>query len=408
MQCPADNAAEIDQSTFWDGSNFHWDQHRIGWAIAGASAAITTILTLISVFRHARNYNVPAEQRQIIRILYMPMIYAIISFFSYRYFRSYTFVSSPRLHLSARIPLLPPLARSSRPHLDLPTPKPTVYEAITLSAFLLLIIQFVAGTASGHDAKAALARKDKAPLPFPFCYWRYRPTKPYFLYTIKWSVLQYVIVRPIISIAGIIAQHYHVLCQSSWNYHFASVYLSAIDFVSISVALYGLILFYALTREELVGKKPLAKFLTIKLIVMATFYQEFVFSALQSHGAIKGTDYWTPTNIADGLNALATTMEMIIFAGFMMWAYPSGEYTDPNGRKTSIWRPLWDSINYSDFALEIWYSIKFYIDYARGKPHARSSKNDFDQAFGIKPKESVSMEGMRDNAGRGGGKDEEA
>ena len=43
-----------------------------------------------------------------------------------------------------------------------------------------------------------------------------------------------------------------------------------------SVALYGLILFYNLTKEELAGRRPLAKFLSIKLIVFFTFYQSFV------------------------------------------------------------------------------------------------------------------------------------
>jgi Organic solute transporter Ostalpha len=45
---------------------------------------------------------------------------------------------------------------------------------------------------------------------------------------------------------------------------------------SFSIALYGLILFYTLTKEELVGRRPLAKFLSIKLIVIFTFYQSFV------------------------------------------------------------------------------------------------------------------------------------
>lgn len=47
------------------------------------------------------------------------------------------------------------------------------------------------------------------------------------------------------------------------------------------IALYGLLIFYGLTKDELKGKKPLAKFLSIKLIVMFTFYQSFVVS-LQS------------------------------------------------------------------------------------------------------------------------------
>lgn len=60
--------------------------------------------------------------------------------------------------------------------------------------------------------------------------------------------------------------------------HYANVYLEAIDFVSITVALYGLLIFYGLTKEELKGKRPLAKFMCIKLIVMFTFYQSFVVS----------------------------------------------------------------------------------------------------------------------------------
>jgi Organic solute transporter Ostalpha len=43
-----------------------------------------------------------------------------------------------------------------------------------------------------------------------------------------------------------------------------------------SLALYGLLLFYGLVHQELEGRRPLAKFLAIKLIVMATFYQGFV------------------------------------------------------------------------------------------------------------------------------------
>jgi len=99
--------------------------------------------------------------------------------------------------------------------------------------------------------------------------------------------------RTAISIAGIVCQHYNVLCASgAYSIHFAEVYLESVDFVSIryiwthtlppyaddscSIALYGLILFYGLTKEELAGRRPLAKFLSIKLIVMFTFYQSFV------------------------------------------------------------------------------------------------------------------------------------
>ena len=48
--------------------------------------------------------------------------------------------------------------------------------------------------------------------------------------------------------------------------------------VIISIALYGLFVFYELSKKELADKKPLAKFLCIKLIVMFTFYQSFIVS----------------------------------------------------------------------------------------------------------------------------------
>ena len=37
---------------------------------------------------------------------------------------------------------------------------------------------------------------------------------------------------------------------------------------------------------------------------------------------------------------------MVIFSAFMMYAYTWKEYVVPGKPKTSVWRPLWDSINY--------------------------------------------------------------
>ncbi|KAF7290762.1 hypothetical protein MIND_01317000 [Mycena indigotica] len=361
LQCPTDNITAIDQSNFWDPEHgINWDAHRIGWSISGGCALITLLITCYTVWQHCRNYTVPREQRQIIRILYMPPVYAIISFFSYRFFRDYTYYSLIEV----------------------------AYEAITITAFLLLIIEYVAGTSTDHTTKGAMARKDKRPLPMPFCCWRYRPTKAYFMYTVKWSVLQYVIVRPLASIAGIVAEYLGVLCEArGYDPRFASVYLSIVDFISITIALYGLLLFYGLTKEELSDKRPLAKFLCIKLIVMFTFYQTFVFSMLEGR-VIHETIYWSETNIANGLNALAICIEMVFFAIGMGWAYPATEYR--TSRPTSIWKPLWDSINYSDFIKEIWGSLRYYVTAAKERRHQRDpiekeEKPTFATAFGISP-----------------------
>jgi len=372
-QCPSDNAEALDQSTFWDSNGINWDPHRIGWAIAGGCAVLTFVISSISIISHCRSYTNRGQQRQIIRILLMPPIYAIISFFSYRYFRDYVYYSFVQ----------------------------AAYEAVTLSAFLLLLVEYFAATASGHSTDMALQRKDKRPLPIPFCCWRYRPTKAYFMYTVKWAVLQYVIIRPSVSIAGIICEKLNVLCHSlGYNFKHASVYLDGINFISISVALYGLLIFYGLTAEELKGRRPLAKFLAIKLIVMFTFYQAFVINALQGH-VIKATQYWTATNISNGLNALTICVEMVFFSILMFWAYSASEYKQKDAPATSIWRPLWDSINYTDFIFEIAGSLRFFINSIRGKSTVqghghRTEKNQYGQpklefgdAFGLTQRRSV-------------------
>ena len=146
--CEADNTAAVDQSDFWSSDGIDWDAHRIGWAISGGCAALVRPLQLCprrgltldladchhlhdnrrealqvrscphyphraraNAIAVRRSYTVPNEQRQMcvipdssplrlradrapadsLRILYMPPVYAIISFFSYRFFRSYTY-----------------------------------------------------------------------------------------------------------------------------------------------------------------------------------------------------------------------------------------------------------------------------------------------------------------------------
>lgn len=81
---------------------------------------------------------------------------------------------------------------------------------------------------------------------------------------------------------------------------------------------------------------------------------------------IHATTYWTETNIANGLNALAICIEvrfplllpmnrsktdedpgqMVFFALLMWWAYSPSEYKTPGAKKGSAWRALWDSVNF--------------------------------------------------------------
>ncbi|KIJ47822.1 hypothetical protein M422DRAFT_248396 [Sphaerobolus stellatus SS14] len=80
----------------------------------------------------------------------------------------------------------------------------------------------------------------------------------------------------------------------------------------------------------------------------------------------------------------------------MLWTYPASKYKDDSLPKPSIWRPLWDSINYStssasyispcmhtslthataDFGHEIFGFITFFICYLLGRPNMHTPKGN--------------------------------
>ncbi|KAH8921828.1 DUF300-domain-containing protein [Atractiella rhizophila] len=285
------------------------------------------------------------EQRQVIRILLMPPVYAIISFLGYRFFREYTYFEVVR----------------------------DTYEAFAIAAFLVLILLYVGQ--SPIEQREAMMKKEKQSLPLPFCCWRYRPSKPYFLWAIKWSVLQFVFLKPLESLASVITEAFNVYCVESMSYHFAHVYILSIDFVIVSVALYGLLVLYGLAKEDLEGRRPLAKFLTIKLSIFLTFYQGFVFTVLAHYNVITATEYWTVSNISNGLNALCTTIEMVLFSLLQFWAFNYHEYKlviQDERPPTSFWKSFLHSQNYTDFIIDFYYASHFFVDKVRGKAYTSS------------------------------------
>ena len=94
---------------------------------------------------------------------------------------------------------------------------------------------------------------------------------------------------------------------------------------------------------------------------------------------------------------------MIFFSFFMMWAFSWNVYqVKPGERHTSIWRPLWDSINLctssnpyyffplthlgtaGDFAVEIGSEFTYFARRLTGRrPPAPSTGKNFGQAFGV-------------------------
>jgi hypothetical protein len=145
-ECPAENTAVVEETTFFSKDGINWTPHTIGWSIAGGCAILVCLSSPINLPAHPHPRSdiahLPRERHQALqvrctrgycccsvppdtimsnigttqnlpnnarctttsctssnssdhlvrlRILYMPPVYAIVSFFSYRFFREYTY-----------------------------------------------------------------------------------------------------------------------------------------------------------------------------------------------------------------------------------------------------------------------------------------------------------------------------
>ena len=62
-----------------------WRPHDVAWMVAGVFTAMTTMMSVREVKKHLENYSSSRMQKHIIRILFMPPIYAIDCFASIRF-----------------------------------------------------------------------------------------------------------------------------------------------------------------------------------------------------------------------------------------------------------------------------------------------------------------------------------
>ncbi|KAG0005315.1 hypothetical protein BGZ79_005718, partial [Entomortierella chlamydospora] len=244
--CPDFDSEETDPSVFFDGSSINWKRHYIGWAIAGGCALLSTIISIRLLYKHARNYTKPSEQRHIMRIVLMIPIYSIISFLSYRFYKKAIYFETVR----------------------------DCYEAFVIYSFFVLLLEYLGGE---NARMPALGRKK---LIFPLSRFTYDPQSKYFLNWMKYGVLQYVPINIIVTIVSVILEAKGLYCDTSYSFSFGKVYMTIINFISVTVAMYCLVVFYMTIKNEIQEYKPFLKFLCVKLVIFFVFWQTCLLNLL--------------------------------------------------------------------------------------------------------------------------------
>ncbi|KAB1282429.1 Transmembrane protein 184C [Camelus dromedarius] len=137
------------------------------------------------------------------------------------------------------------------------------------------------------------------------------------LFRCKLGVLQYTVVRPFTTIFALICEMLHIYDEGNFSFSNAWTYLVIINNMSQLFAMYCLLLFYKVLKEELSPIQPVGKFLCVKLVVFVSFWQAVVIALLVKVGVISEKHTWewqTVEAVATGLQDFIICIEMFLAA----------------------------------------------------------------------------------------------
>lgn len=308
--------------------------HGVAVLIGGIFSILACVLSGIQIRQHKRNWTHPPSQRHVVRILYMVPIYAISAW------GSLTF-----LNLSSYIDFVR-----------------GVYEAFVIYTFMILLTKYLGGhngvvEVSGrwnsrgccergadflHAGIALRCRahpavrlyelladycfpravfvfccqwmKYKAPQPWPSPMCCLKPVVPdsKYLYYLKYGALQYTILTPICSLSSVVLTYFGAYEDGVIAYDNGYPYIAFVVNMSQIISLYCLVWLYVVMKNELMPFGPLAKFMVVKAVVFATFWQGVGLAMAAKLGWITQTDNFSVGEVQVGLQDFLVCIEMFL------------------------------------------------------------------------------------------------
>lgn len=313
----------------YDSSNTNYldvgnlETHNVAWIIAGLCVAAACILSFHQTYRHFTNYTKPEHQKHIIRIILMVPIYGIDSLLSLRFYWISVYFDVVR----------------------------DCYEAFVIYTFYSLLIEYVGGYENG---KEMFAERGPFKLSVPLCCVQVKPKRG-LLRQCKRLTLQYVVIRPAMTILAIILHTARSYCPGNYSPFRGYIYVTAVNFCSVTVAMYALVLFYSFAKEDIAKYKPIPKFLSVKFVIFMSFWQSIIVSAFVTIHGLRATTYWTTDNIATAVQNALLCVEMLLAAIAHHWAFSHHEFA--TGTRTSVLASAANAFSPSDIALDIYYSF---------------------------------------------------
>ena len=106
------------------------------------------------------------------------------------------------------------------------------------------------------------------------------------------------------------------------------IWITIVYNVSISLALYGLVLFYMAVRDMLSPYSPVLKFASIKAVIFMSFWQGLALSILGAVGIIHEVEPFSTGTIAAGYQNFFISCEMLVAAIALWFAFSVNVYAE--------------------------------------------------------------------------------
>lgn len=232
------------------------------YQLAGTFTLLTSLISGWHVTSHLRNFHNPVVQRKVLAILWMAPIYSTTSWFSLVFPHAEAYLSIVR----------------------------DCYESYVVYVFLSFLISVMGnGDRSLVVAKLAENKLTLQP-PCTFCGLCLKvgkeggavETAGAVLTQCQGLALQFVLCKPVIAVANFAVNHMGIWKPTQTHekmegtlvdWYNPSVYILVCANLSVSCAFFGLLKFYHLVANDLRWCRPWPKFLCIKGVVFATFWQ---------------------------------------------------------------------------------------------------------------------------------------
>ncbi|KAJ6828735.1 transmembrane protein 184C-like [Iris pallida] len=265
----------------------------------GSCVVLSIFFTVKLLSQHFFYWKNPKEQKAIVIIVLMAPIYAFTSFVGLLDIQGseifFTFLESIK----------------------------ECYEALAIAKFMALMYSYLNISLSKNIVPDEIkGRELHHSFPMTIFLPRKVRLEQQSLKLLKNWTWQFVVLRPVCSVLMITMQ------LLGWYPSWVSWIFTIILNVSVTMALYALLVFYHVFAKELAPHKPFPKFMCIKGVVFFCFWQGILLELLTAAGIIRSHHFWLDVeHIQTALQNVLVIVEMVCFSVFQQYAYHVAPYS---------------------------------------------------------------------------------